>query len=254
MNSIERSTIEKAGYAHGFENVRESVPQRVTLYSARHRAEAWVEAVDGEAADVWHLRFPETPPPSELLRSFPGIERIDDAYLVTGEAELGKLLRRAAELAKSLPDQAARNYEAEVQKIDADKIERTEVLALVKQRRGQALFREALLDYWGGACAVTGIETAELLRASHAKPWADCVSDSERLNVFNGFLLCAHLDALFDRGLMTFSKDGQAVFAARLQPEVRAQLNLQETMRFRWLSPEHAQFLDWHRSEVFLGS
>lgn len=68
------------------------------------------------------------------------------------------------------------------------------------------------MDYWGGACAVTGIALPELLRASHAKPWAKCDTDQERLNVFNGFLRCAHLDALFDRGLMTFEEDGKTVF------------------------------------------
>ena len=37
----------------------------------------------------------------------------------------------------------------------------------------------------------------ELLRASHAKPWAKA-SDIERLDSFNGLLLSVHLDAMFD--------------------------------------------------------
>jgi hypothetical protein len=41
----------------------------------------------------------------------------------------------------------------------------------------------------------------ELLRASHAKPWSDCASDSERLDVFNGFLLSAQLPGQVDRCL-----------------------------------------------------
>lgn len=80
---------------------------------------------------------------------------------------------------------------------------------LVRQRVGQQAFRQAMLDYWGGACAVTGVALSEVLRASHAKPWAECVSDAERLDVFNGFLLNANLDALFDRFLITFSDDGE---------------------------------------------
>ena len=36
----------------------------------------------------------------------------------------------------------------------------------------------------------------EVLRASHAKPWAECANDAERLDVFNGFLLVANLDGV----------------------------------------------------------
>ncbi len=68
------------------------------------------------------------------------------------------------------------------------------------EKAGQDVFRAALMDYWGGACVVTGIDLPAVLRASHAKPWAACASDEERLDVFNGLLLVANLDALFDRG------------------------------------------------------
>ena len=47
----------------------------------------------------------------------------------------------------------------------------TEVERLMRQRVGQQKFRAAMLDYWGGACAVTGLALSEVLRASHAKPW-----------------------------------------------------------------------------------
>ncbi len=40
MNPLERSLIEKAGYANGWENVRESTPEHVVMFSARHKAEA----------------------------------------------------------------------------------------------------------------------------------------------------------------------------------------------------------------------
>ena len=126
----------------------------------------------------------------------------------------------------------------------------TEVLRLTKQRVGQDLFRGALMDYWSGACAVTGIAVPELLRASHAKPWADCATDAERLNVFNGFLLCAHLDALFDRGFLTFSDEGLGQLSPQITPAVRAALNLTEEFRLRWCSPKHAAFLQYHRQQV----
>jgi len=38
------------------------------------------------------------------------------------------------------------------------------------QRVGQDPFRQGLLDFWEGRCAITGLAVPELLRASHIKP------------------------------------------------------------------------------------
>jgi hypothetical protein len=250
MSSLERGTIEKAGNNNGFEHKRKNEPGLVHLSSARHKAEVLVTPSHA-GVNSWHVRFPQGPPQGELMRSFPDLELAGPAICVSGEKALGKLLRRAAELAKSLPNQAAEAYAEEIAKIEDSPPTTTEALAIVKQRRGQELFRKALMDYWGGACAVTGIAVPELLRASHAKPWSECASDEERLNVFNGFLLCAHLDALFDRGLMTFNEKGGAVVSASIAPCTREALNLTEGMKLRWLAAEHGAFLQWHRENVF---
>src|SRR5690606_28165042 len=109
-------------------------------------------------------------------------------------------------------------------------------------RVGQQAFRSAMLDYWGGACAVTGIALPEPLRASHAKPWADCTSDAERLDVFNGFLLSANLDALFDRFLISFSDVGDLLVSPDIAPADRALLGLDRPLRLRWLAAEHLPY------------
>jgi putative restriction endonuclease len=251
MNSLERTLIERAGYAHGWENVRESKTERVVMFSARHKAEAHITPT--EAPMIWSATFPKGPPTAELSRSLPALHHGDDTFRATDEASLGRLLRRAAELAMSLPNQAVEQYATEIAKIDANPPSATETLALVKQRIGQDFFRKALMDYWGGACSVTGIAIPELLRASHAKPWAECASDEERLNVFNGFLFCAHLDALFDRGLMTFDETGAAVFSDTIDAGTRNLLNLTVPMKLRWLATEHGAYLQWHREKVFTG-
>jgi hypothetical protein len=127
----------------------------------------------------------------------------------------------------------------------------TEVIASVRRRVGQDLFREALLEHWEGRCAVSGLAVPELLRASHAKPWAEA-SDAERLDVHNGLLLAVHLDALFDRGFLTFDKTGAGIFSSALSAGDRARLGLPETPpHLRRIHPDHLPYLAWHREHVF---
>nr|MBP6834701.1 HNH endonuclease [Deltaproteobacteria bacterium] len=129
----------------------------------------------------------------------------------------------------------------------------TEAERLVVQRVGQDLFRAGLLDYWEGRCAVTGLGVRELLRASHIKPWAECETDAERLDVFNGFLLEARIDAVFDQGFVTVADDGRVVVAAELGTDARELLGLNDGRRVAWLDEQHRTYLAWHRARVFRG-
>ena len=250
MNSLERSLVTKAGYDHGWEVViDETAPAFLVLGSANHRAQTTVRAAGGGG---WIVQFPAGRLTSELSRVV-GLRRDGGGGVAAAnERELGALLAHASRLARTLPDLPCRRYERAV----SDELARvaegptaTEVERIVRQRVGQDIYRESLLDYWGGACAVTGIELPELLRASHAKRWADCASDAERLDVFNGFLLAAHLDALFDRYLLTFDLAGLAVLSPRVDATTRGRLGLTHDLRLRWLSPEHETYLAVHREE-----
>ena len=127
----------------------------------------------------------------------------------------------------------------------------TERTREVRQRIGQDLFREALMDLWQGRCAVTGLPLPpELLRASHAKPWAKA-TDTERLDPFNGLLLAIHLDAMFDTGLITFSEEGVLLCSPHLDEVTRSHFGLGDGLRLRTFSPGHAPYLRWHREFLF---
>ena len=250
MNVLERALMEKAGREHGWENVVESIEARVVLASARHRGRATVTTASGRAG--WQVVFPGGRLVRELARSLPRLATGLGGFDAPDIDALTALLRRAAELSLSLPDQAALTFRERAAKALANVADKgTEVERLVRQRVGQDVFREALLEYWGGACAVTDLDLPDVLRASHAKPWADCESDEERLDVFNGFLLAANLDALFDRGLITFDAVGRLVVAPQLSDEHRNSLRLHEEQHLRWVAPEHLPFLEWHRTKVF---
>lgn len=127
----------------------------------------------------------------------------------------------------------------------------TEAVAEVRRRVGQDLFREALLELWEGRCAVTDLDVPELLRASHAKPWADA-TDAERLDVHNGLLLAVHLDALFDRGFLTFGEQGRGMWSPALPESAIVSLGLTSVApSLRRVSPSHEPYLAWHRARVF---
>ncbi|HXF08054.1 MAG TPA: HNH endonuclease [Candidatus Acidoferrales bacterium] len=169
------------------------------------------------------------------------------ARQVASASELLTLLHRARVLERTLPDALLVEY----QRAAAD-IDRTEAEALVRQRRGQALFRQGLLDYWGGRCAISGLDVPQLLRASHAKPWKDA-TDAERLDVHNGLLLAAHLDAAFDQGFIAFDATGRIEISPALPASAVAILGLNPSLRLTRLSAAHAPYLAWHRAHVFRG-
>ena len=251
MNAIQRSLIEKVGNDNGFEYVVSSDTECVRLASARHPNRALIRHSSG----LYQVQF-QTASPSllpELRRSFPSIEVASGGLALKSEAELAAVLRRASGLSQALPSQAAKDFQKEVSAELAklpESIVGTEIERVVRQRVGQNKFRDALLEYWGGACAVTGVEIPEVLRASHAKPWAECESDAERLDVFNGFLLTANLDALFDRFLISFDEKGLLVMSPRLTGRDLTLLGLSIGMRLRWLDPCHETYLLIHRERT----
>ena len=249
MNSLERTLILKAGYDHGWEVAVEEGPEQVVLASALHPVHARVTAAP--KGEGWIVTLPPGPLSRELSRVEPSAHLGGERFAAAREADLGQLLAQAARLARTLPDHPCNRFaKAVAEELAASTTSATEAERLVRLRVGQGIYRESLMDYWGGACAVTGIAIPEILRASHAKPWAECTTDSERLNVFNGFLLCAHLDALFDRYLMTFDESGAAIFAPAITPEVRERLGIAGDLRLRWLAPEHQEFLRQHRIQL----
>lgn len=253
MNSLERSLIQKAGYDHGWEVLVEESPEQVVLASALHHGRARITSAP--PGSRWMLNIIPGNIQRELARTAADYLLTNEYFGADTEAELGRLLKQAARLARSLPDEPCLRFITAVKNEMAvtGTISATEVERMVRQRVGQNIYRDSLMDYWGGACAVTGIAVPELLRASHAKPWAECESDAERLNVFNGFLLCAHLDALFDRQLMTFTETGEAIFSTTIDSATRAKLGLAGPLRLRWLSTEHQPFLRFHR-EAFISA
>ena len=123
----------------------------------------------------------------------------------------------------------------------------TEVWRYQKTRRGQNSFRGKVLEYWKGKCPLTGICEAELLRASHIIPWNRCEAEADRLDPDNGILLSPLWDAAFDRGLITFSDNGEVIFGDKLSKNTLNHMFEQRSPRITGLSDKHRENLKWHR-------
>jgi len=205
---------------------------------------AWIRIDEG---DIW-VALPVTDG-SRLGLTEIGARPLPQGMRTIGRATsaraLYQILHAACVLQLNTPFQLSTRVEDRLAAIAE-----TERTAEVRQRIGQDVFREALFELWDGCCALTGIKLpSTLLRASHAKPWADA-SDDERLDPFNGLLLTVHLDALFDAGLVAFSNDGAILMSPNLNADIQHLFGLFPGMRLRNMSPGHLSYLRYHRLHV----
>ncbi|KEH92842.1 hypothetical protein Z962_11330, partial [Clostridium botulinum C/D str. BKT12695] len=105
-----------------------------------------------------------------------------------------------------LDDEDMKLIETQLMKTLPKNIKNTEKKTIINSRIGQENFRKQLIKCYG-KCVLCDIKHESMLKASHIKPWSDS-NNTERLDFFNGFLLCANHDALFDKGLISFDDDG----------------------------------------------
>lgn len=93
--------------------------------------------------------------------------------------------------------------------------DQTESKSLVKIRRVQGFFRDAVLSSYEYQCAFCGFAVVPMLNASHIIPWSR--TTTQRADPQNGLSLCAFHDRAFDRGFMSLAPDLQIM----LSPEVK---------------------------------
>lgn len=139
------------------------------------------------------------------------------------------------------------NVVTDIEQVLDSNADETTKQRLVNARLGQGSFREALIEMWGGRCAVSGCDIEPVLRASHIKPWR-VSSNTERLDPRNGMLLAASIDALFDKCLITFTETGHLRAAASLSDRALERLGLRRRQQVE-LSDRSQTYLRWHREE-----
>lgn len=136
-----------------------------------------------------------------------------------------------------------------IAKIDSNDISETDRKAYINVRIGQSELRYKKLKEIG-CCELCGIKTPELLIASHIKPWADS-DKTEKVDTENILLLCAMHDALFDKGLISFDKNGKILISNKLSEEEQALLNIHDETKIDITSNRKIKYLDFHKKEKF---
>jgi hypothetical protein len=125
------------------------------------------------------------------------------------------------------------------------RISETTKQALIDARLGQGDYRASVMKTWHSRCAVTSCSQQQVLIASHIKPWKYS-SDVERLNPRNGLLLSENLDALFDRGLISFMTSGEMLISSEVLLPSRELLGIPASLSRR-PNVEEIAFLEYHR-------
>jgi len=252
LTPVAITRLEKAATDNGFDLELEHASDWLSFGSSQTSMRIWLTA-RGES------RFLAAMSRSDVLKGLDDLGVVFTDLLPSGAvgaasvrdiAALHRLLRRAFQLSRTLPDALLHVFENEIANLPRT----TEVERLVVRRVGQDIFRRGLLEYWDGRCAITGLDVHDLLRASHIKPWADCDTDAERLDVYNGLLLAPHLDAAFDLGFITVAEDGTVVISDSLPSGAYAVLGLNRPLNIHGLHRAHQRYLPWHRSRVFRDS
>ena len=241
--------LEKAAVDNGFDRELPRQADWLGFASTQAPIEVWLSANrDGQfVAALSRLNVARALTEHGAAANLPLPNGAVAARIVADIPALHRLLRRAFQLSKTLPDELLHTFEKQTATLPKT----TEAERLVVQRVGQDLFRAALIDYWEGRCAVTALAIPGLLRASHIKPWAECATDAERLDVFNGLLLAPTLDAAFDRGFITVADEGEVIVSPQIPAADRMILGLDRPLRLNGLTDGHRLYLLWHRKQVF---
>lgn len=131
----------------------------------------------------------------------------------------------------------------------------SEKLIVTKQRLHQSFFRAAVLSSYDTCCCVTGLSIPECLIASHIIPWR--INAGLRADPRNGLCLAAHIDRLFDCGLISVDENWHLL----VSPFVHQHANEANHQLIRFLEGRpiqlphrfkpHDEAMEYHRHYIF---
>ena len=117
-----------------------------------------------------------------------------------------------------------------------------------KIRKGKQRFKQALSPIWNNECAICSINSSDLLHASPAKAWKDS-TEEEKMDPFNGILLCSNHDALYTKGYIAFDGQGKIHISDRIKETDYEKYMIHSKIRIK-RQEDHKKYLKWHKKNV----
>lgn len=140
------------------------------------------------------------------------------------------------------------SLEADIEDIKNNtELSSTQKETLIYARLGQGKYRNDLIDLYTGKCVISGIDIQPILIASHIKAWSHCKENSEKLSKYNGLLLSANYDKLFDRNFISFDNEGNILISKRFSETDLENLGLSSSIKIK-LHDKSIPFMEYQRN------
>lgn len=118
-----------------------------------------------------------------------------------------------------------------------------------KIRLGEQKFSENMMNLWTPQCVLCDIDLPALLTASRSKPWKDS-TEVERIDPYNGAVLCCNHDALYKKGYIAFDGQGRLHISPQLSEEDYEKYRLHKNMKIARKDGNQPYF-KWHKKHLF---
>jgi len=129
---------------------------------------------------------------------------------------------------------------------------------LINSRIGMGKYRKEIIELYNAECLLSGINFEKILIASHILPWK-WSNNLEKINKFNGLLLSANIDKLFDSFLISFDSNGLLVWNEKIISKellIKIQIKLEfierEISIFHFVNKETQDFLIKHYEQFLI--
>lgn len=122
----------------------------------------------------------------------------------------------------------------------------TQIERLHWNRTKQSLFRNKVLNLYSNECILSGVNDDRVLIASHIKPWSES-SDNERINPYNGLLLSASIDKLFDNFLISIDENQKLYISSKFIEKYEDKKTYYETLKIIGI---REQYLDGNKIKL----
>lgn len=142
------------------------------------------------------------------------------------------------------------DYDETKQVLDEDRSYVTEKTIQALIRIGQDKFRKNLLKILK-FCPITNVDDKRILNASHIKPWA-ISNNTERLDVYNGFIFSPTIDKLFDYGFISFENNKKIIVSNSLSDRNLKIIGLERNKIYHKMPIDNRiNYLEYHRNIIF---